>query len=186
MEDDAVKNAPSPVDAPEKQAEKPRGSNTRLRARRAQTIDMSRVTKRELEFGRLLFPDKGETRLPETRGECDGGPRPCPLVACKYNLYLDVNADTGAIKINFPDLEVWEMKESCALDEADQGGMTLEDVGELLNVTRERIRQMEEKMLPKLEKTPAGRRLKEYLDETSKKVRLRVIQPQEEDDVDAG
>jgi DNA-directed RNA polymerase sigma subunit (sigma70/sigma32) len=35
------------------------------------------------------------------------------------------------------------MAETCALDVADRGGATLEEVGDLLNITRERVRQME-------------------------------------------
>jgi len=58
-------------------------------------------------------------------------------------LYLDVNERTGSIKLNFPDLEVWELPETCALDIADRGGITLEEVGEIMNLTRERIRQLE-------------------------------------------
>jgi DNA-directed RNA polymerase sigma subunit (sigma70/sigma32) len=52
--------------------------------------------------------------------------------------------------MNFPDLEVWEMTETCALDVADRGGITLEDVGTLLNLTRERIRQVERSGIDKL------------------------------------
>lgn len=52
--------------------------------------------------------------------------------------------------MNFPDLEVWEMTETCALDVADRGGITLEDVGILLNLTRERIRQVERSGIDKL------------------------------------
>lgn len=52
--------------------------------------------------------------------------------------------------MNFPDLEVWEMSETCALDVADRGGITLEDVGNLLNLTRERIRQVERSGIEKL------------------------------------
>ena len=80
---------------------------------------------------------------PRTRGECAGGERPCPFVSCKHHLYLDVNQETGSIKVNFPDLEVWEMKETCSLDVADRGGLTLEEVGEILNLTREAIRLIE-------------------------------------------
>lgn len=58
---------------------------------------------------------------------------------------------TGTIKLNFPDLEVWEMAVSCALDIADSGGVRLEDVGALMNITRERARQIEVKALGKLE-----------------------------------
>ena len=45
------------------------------------------------------------------------------------------------------------MAETCALDVADRGGITLEEVGEILNLTRERIRQVEVKGLQKLRAT---------------------------------
>jgi hypothetical protein len=76
--------------------------------------------------------------------------RPCPWVACKHHLYLDINPETGSIKINFPDLEPWELKNTCALDVAERGGITLEEVGEIMNLTRERIRQVEVRGLLKL------------------------------------
>ena len=78
------------------------------------------------------------------------GPRPCPWASCKHHLFLDVNPETGSIKLNFPDLDVWEMKDTCSLDVADRGGITLEEVGEILNLTRERIRQVEVRGLLKL------------------------------------
>ena len=77
-------------------------------------------------------------------------PRPCPFVSCAHHLYLDVNPETGAIKLNFPHLEVWEMAETCSLDVADRGGITLEEVGAMLNLTRERIRQVEVRGLYKI------------------------------------
>lgn len=91
-----------------------------------------------------------EQERPETRDDCRLSERPCPFVSCKYHLYLDVNPRTGSIKLNFPDLEVWELPETCALDVAERGGMTLEEVGELLNLTRERIRQVESKGIDKI------------------------------------
>ena len=42
------------------------------------------------------------------------------------------------------------MTETCALDVADRGGTTLEEVGAIMNLTRERIRQVEVKGLAKL------------------------------------
>jgi hypothetical protein len=78
---------------------------------------------------------------------------------------LDVSARTGAIKLNFPDLEVWEMNETCALDIADRGGATLEEVGAIMNLTRERIRQVEVKGLAKLQALRDMAALRDYVDE---------------------
>jgi hypothetical protein len=116
---------------------------------RSKTIAPKRLTKEELRMGALLMPLEGVDR-PTKRGECVEGARPCPWVSCKHHLFLDVNPETGSIKLNFPDMEVWEMKETCSLDVADRGGITLEEVGEILNLTRERIRQVEVRGLLKL------------------------------------
>jgi hypothetical protein len=83
---------------------------------------------------------------PKTRGECADVPRPCPFVSCKWHLYLDADGG-GSIRFNFPDLEPDEMGESCALDVADEGGATLDEIGQVANLTRERIRQVEAKGL---------------------------------------
>jgi hypothetical protein len=136
----------------------------RKRDVRARTISVKRMTKRELEIGRLLYPESDYDK-PRMRSECAEGPRPCPFVSCKYHLYIDVSARTGAIKLNFPDLEVWELGESCALDVADRGGTTLEDVGAIMNLTRERIRQVEVKALAKLEALRDMMALRDYVDE---------------------
>jgi len=42
------------------------------------------------------------------------------------------------------------MAETCSLDVADRGGITLEEVGAILNLTRERIRQVEVRGLYKI------------------------------------
>jgi len=98
---------------------------------------------------------------PEIRSDCKMGPRPCPYVGCKYNLYLDVLV-TGSIKFNFPGLEPDQMSETCTLDVTDCGSLTLEAVGLRFNVTRERIRQIEARALMRLEKK--GLDLREFLD----------------------
>lgn len=87
---------------------------------------------------------------PTARAHCVNMPRPCLYVSCRHHLYLDVNEETGSIKFNFPDKEVWELEETCALDVADRGGITLEEVGSIMNLTRERIRQLELSGLEKL------------------------------------
>ena len=91
-----------------------------------------------------------EKARPKTRADCVNGPRPCLFVSCKHNLYLDVNPETGSIKLNFPDKEIWELEYTCALDVAEKGGITLEEVGAIMNLTRERIRQVETRGLLKL------------------------------------
>ena len=136
----------------------------RKREVRARTISVKRMTKRELEIGRMLYPET-DYQKPSTRAECAEGLRPCPYVSCKHHLFLDVSARTGAIKLNFPDLEVWDMNETCALDVADRGGTTLEDVGAIMNLTRERIRQVEVKALAKLQALKDMMGLRDYVDE---------------------
>jgi len=116
---------------------------------RSKTIAMKRLTREELRVGAMMYPPVDIPR-PSTREECRGEARPCPWVACKHHLYLDINPETGSIKINFPDLEPWELSNTCALDVAERGGITLEEVGEIMNLTRERIRQVEVRGLLKL------------------------------------
>jgi len=108
---------------------------------RARTISRTALA-REVRLHAAAKPPPDIPR-PATRGECRGQDRPCPWVACKHNLYLDINPETGSIKINFPDLEPWELKHTCALDVAERDGVTLEEVGAILNLTRERARQLE-------------------------------------------
>ncbi len=129
---------------------------------RARTISIRRLSKTELNRGRLLYPETNYWK-PKTREQCADMERPCPYVSCKYHLFIDVHPVRGAIKLNFPDLEVWEMTETCALDVADRGGITLEEVGEIMNLTRERVRQVETAGLAKLEAVKDIERLKDYI-----------------------
>jgi hypothetical protein len=97
-----------------------------------------------------LIDEIVDERRPRKRSDCRGGARPCMYVSCRFNLYLDVNENTGSIKINHPDREPWELTETCALDVAERGAHTYEAIGQVLNVTRERARQLEESALAKL------------------------------------
>jgi hypothetical protein len=126
--------------------------------RRSKTMsrkEMARDLRRRRLLGEVdpeeaeLLKTIEETR-PKTRADCINGPRPCNFVSCKHNLYLDVNPETGSIKLNFPDKEIWELEHTCALDVAEKGGITLEEVGAIMNLTRERIRQVETRGLLKL------------------------------------
>lgn len=117
---------------------------------RARTIAVKRITREDLRIGALMYPPVEGIERPKTRGECRDEPRPCPWVACKWHLAIEVNPETGSIKIVFPDRDVWELFDTCALDVAERGSITLEAVGEKLNLTRERVRQVEVRGLLKL------------------------------------
>lgn len=151
-----------PEDAREVALTREQHRHRRKREVRPRTVQVSRLSKRDLAVGAAEFPERDYWR-PTTRGDCAGIERPCPFVACRYNLFLDIDQLRGSIKLNYPDLEPDALNESCALDVADQGGETLEVVGELMNMTRERVRQVEEKALVKI-----GRRrhlLKEFAEQ---------------------
>ena len=78
---------------------------------------------------------------PKTRAECLRGPRPCGKLACRYNLWAEAR----------PNAPGWAFpRQSCALDVATRGGMTLKQVGRILRLTRERVRQIEASALGKL------------------------------------
>ena len=70
---------------------------------------------------------------PLTRGDCANVPRPCPFEACRYHLASPAG-------------------ESCAIDVADRGEHTLAEVGTVIGVTRERVRQIIQEAAAKLER----------------------------------
>jgi hypothetical protein len=86
--------------------------------------------------------------FPRTRAECVDAERPCPWIRCRHHLYLEVAP--GGLVVNFPDRELEDLPDTCALDVAARGDHTLEEVAQRLNVTRERVRQIEVTALAKL------------------------------------
>jgi hypothetical protein len=97
----------------------------------------------------VVYPDGAEATRPRTRGDCVDGPRPCPWVSCRHHLLTDVD-NRGNLSISHPDVlrangdvDLSAMPHTCALDVADEGGATLEEAGVMLNVTRERVRQLQ-------------------------------------------
>jgi hypothetical protein len=103
-------------------------------------------TRAEMCEGKLL---EITHRRPTVRGDCECGPRPCPWVGCRYHLLTEITK-AGSLRKHFPaDMtHAWPL--TCALD-LSRDGMTLEDIGEVLNITRERVRQIKEIALGKLE-----------------------------------
>lgn len=108
-----------------------------------------KVVRRKLSAVLPFENDLIDKIKPRCRKDCMDAPRPCPWVSCRYHLFLEV-LSSGSLRHQFPSSEVWEMKETCALDLAEKGGMTLEQIGTYLNVTRERVRQIEKRALLKI------------------------------------
>ena len=105
-------------------------------------------TCQEWRDGVLLLPAcaqiaEGLLACGHTPNEAVAHSRPCLFAGCSAHLYLDVSPRTGALKLNFPDLDVDQMAVSCVLDVADEGGTSLERVGRAMNIVRERVRQIE-------------------------------------------
>lgn len=128
----------------------------RKRPVRATTVNMRRFPKGQLATDRAEFAEVipiNQAQRPKVRADCIDGPRPCPWVSCRHHLYADVAASNGSIKLNFAELEPDELTgrlESCSLDVADGGSESHERVGELLNVTREAVRLIEQQALRKI------------------------------------
>jgi hypothetical protein len=157
-----VSEIPAAEEAGESSPETQTGKTRRARSR---SIRVLRVTRRESRLAAARATElEAEIKRPLRRDECATAPRPCPHVSCRHHLYLDVNPATGTIKLNFPDLEVWELGSSCALDVADTGGTAIEAVSELMNVTRERIRQIETQALTKLATLSSAHVLRDFDD----------------------
>jgi Sigma-70, region 4 len=148
-------NEPKINDLPAVPEELEADGTPRQRARTMSRKEMARMFRQQSAAGGVepelqgLMAELDATR-PKVRGDCAEGERPCPYVSCKFNLYVDVNPRTGSVKMNFPDKELWELAETCALDVADRAGITLEEVGVIMNLTRERVRQLEMRGLTKL------------------------------------
>jgi hypothetical protein len=73
--------------------------------------------------------------------------------------------ESGSIKENLgpiEDLDFEALGDTCALDVADRGGDTLEAVGNMLGMTRERIRQVETRALAVLKAQAEMHTLQDY------------------------
>ena len=153
-------------------------------SRNPRTISIKRLSKRALadEAARVAAALAADSYQPEPRprtyGECQErglgtAALPCAYVSCKYNLALDVSPTSGAIKINRLDaidpengtLDVRALPETCALRVADRGGAHLIEIGDLLGLCRERIRQVEAKGLAALGELARLAQLQDYLDD---------------------
>lgn len=82
-----------------------------------------------------------------TRSDCRDGPRPCPHLQCRQHLAGDYTGNSPLQKHRR--LHVMSSNNTCALDvaNANPDGLTCKDVGLLLGMTGERVRQIEKLVL---------------------------------------
>ena len=105
---------------------------------------------------------------PTNREQCNNNFRPCPWARCKYHLIFETDI-RGQLDDDIVD-KLLSMPETCILDVTDTGEKTLHEVGKILGITRERVRQIEGasdrdyiiKGISRLRKSPARMR---YLEE---------------------
>jgi len=93
---------------------------------------------------------------PKIRADCLSGERPCIWIRCSHHMlwamnlgmrynsrkviyrkFLDSYTDDEFVNI------IFGLPETCVLDITDRGGQTLESIGQILGITRERVRQIE-------------------------------------------
>jgi len=99
------------------------------------------------------------SEIPGKRGDCENVVRPCPFVFCRYNLFSNIRR-TGLLELTFNSTQY-----SCVLDVIEENGrVSLEDVGLLLNVTRARVEAIEKQALQKLAGKPEVKELAELLE----------------------
>lgn len=125
----------------------------------------------------LRYDDRDQPPLPprpRTRADCANGPRPCPWVGCRHHLYYASRSDGATWRTphgllrddQVADYLAEDTGHTCSLDAADDGERTLEEVGDLLGVVKERVRQCEEAALRRLAHDPEAIVLRdEYLDD---------------------
>lgn len=90
---------------------------------------------------RVIRPDR-----PVTRGDCEGGPRPCVFVGCRFNLSIEIAKNEKRVIVRFPDADgdpdLAAQPDNCALDWADSGPSALEDIGRAIGTTRQYVEQV--------------------------------------------
>lgn len=100
---------------------------------------------KEDKINDLLYPERDFWR-PRVREDCTEVSRPCPYVACRHNMYLDVIGPRGSIRFNYPDKQPWDIdeNESCSLDIIESRlELSIREVGMALGITHEGARQIE-------------------------------------------
>ena len=109
-------------------------------------VETAGATELRLPPPRVRFPSVIGCATPAGRGRC-------VHVSCRYHL---AHPDRGA--------RLLSATRDCALLVANEGPHTLEEIAQVLGMTRERVRQIEETAIVKLQGKVALKRLHETID----------------------
>jgi hypothetical protein len=102
-------------------------------------------------LARILGPEWVEWISARPPHDCRGeiaGSRPCRFVRCKHSLVGDWDKN-GAFSPYY-DVDVKELVFTCVHDVAEAGGISLDAIGSIMNLTHERVRQIEADALKKI------------------------------------
>ena len=139
----------------------PRSARKRLPVVSVSSRRLVRLQQAQNELDEVEIYDRPKTRrdclsaeqaekimgFKDKRGDGLNCQRPCPFVSCRYHLYVGYVGRPHIGEPGYP--EPWEIPVTCTLDIADEQGKTLEEVGTVLDLTRERIRQIESEAMVK-------------------------------------
>lgn len=93
--------------------------------------------------------------MPRTRRECPNGP--CPHVGCRYHLWTERRLDRHGAVVDLRETAAFgNIEHTCVLNEIARGPLTLEAIGGMFEVSRERVRQIEADALARLRDADPG------------------------------
>jgi hypothetical protein len=131
---------------------------------RAERLRVAEDYAEEIDHASYLRPRRREDCMPIRRALVDhiedGHPyktyAPCPFVSCVYHLHLDVHrtGDSQGV-IEFFDTDI---KYTCALDVADEGGVKRAEIADVLGMTEDRTLAMEKLFMARMRVQGAFRR----------------------------
>lgn len=87
-----------------------------------------------------------------TGGACRRADGQCDVKLCRWSLLTSRPGRQGGHKSGVVQRRLPVLHETCVLDAADRGGMSLDEIGERLGLTRERVRQIEVAAIAKLKR----------------------------------
>lgn len=113
---------------------------------------------------------------PRTRGDCAEGPRPCPWVSCKFHLLWDRASREERQDDERLLATLATIPETCALDVADRGGLSMDEAGAAIGLVRQRVQQIESMLFhPETQRLVGSRSGATVKKAQRRLVRLRVL-----------